>query len=895
MPPLPPILNPDDPLRPYTPPPKPKPQYRGKIWRWVKISSLVFLSLLSVLVIAAGLMEDKIGEMVVKEVNKQLKTKLIVKEFHLSIIYNLPKAAAVMEDVTLQDALGGNLVKAKYLALQFSLFSLFKDNITINSVVLRDAVILIKTDANGKANYDILKPSKTNEPNQVSLSIEKARLQNIKFGYIDAPSIQKADVYIKNALVSGKFGSKQFTINSVADLNINHFTDRQQQFLVNKPVHYDARIAVDLVKNIYQFDNLSLNIASNPLLLKGLIQPVPHKGTFLNIIAQNKEGSLSNLLQLLPPQYSAYFKDFQSSGNLAFKTTIKGLVSKTQNPDIQADMQFSNGRIASPKIKQPFEKVSFKAHFDSKKSAFDIQDCKGFFGGNSLTMQLQMVNLRDPSVNFAANGAVPLSMAFGLLNNPKITEGKGMVQFNNLKVVGRAKDMTSLNAFSQVQASGNLNLDNATLKINGEPIAADGILNFNNNVITVQNFNVKGAESDVTFTGTFGNWLPVLLSDSTSNAELNINARLDAERLNIGRLMAINKPKPKQNVPKSYYYAAKGLPVPQYRKRFPLLNKMQGHFEMRVKEYTYDKIYGRNFKGDFDMVGNDLLLKGATAAMGGSWLIDGKIELGYRPHLVTKLTTDHIDISEFFRQSNEFYQKNLTSKNVSGRLTSKMVVNGYWDDNLNFEKDKLHILADVNVANGSLTNVDMLKDFATYIKVQDLSQIKFTTLQNYFEVYKQTLYIPNMFIQNNALNLQIAGKHSFSQDIDYNLVVNAGQVLMSRFKKFNPRLDPQPDQRNGLFNLYYNISGNVYNFKYSSDKESIRAIIAESDRYRNEIRMQLAKYFGLSIQNMPNLDMPTATTPKPVPPQYLPSAKPPVPVKNNGKKDKDDVEYLPGF
>jgi hypothetical protein len=455
--------------------------------------------------------------------------------------------------------------------------------------------------------------------------------------------------------------------------------------------------------------------------------------------------------------------------------------------------------------------------------------------------------------------------------------------------------MTSLNAFSQVQASGNLNLDNATLKINGEPIAADGILNFNNNVITVQNFNVKGAESDVTFTGTFGNWLPVLLSDSTSNAELNINARLDAERLNIGRLMAINKPKPKQNVPKSYYYAAKGLPVPQYRKRFPLLNKMQGHFEMRVKEYTYDKIYGRNFKGDFDMVGNDLLLKGATAAMGGSWLIDGKIELGYRPHLVTKLTTDHIDISEFFRQSNEFYQKNLTSKNVSGRLTSKMVVNGYWDDNLNFEKDKLHILADVNVANGSLTNVDMLKDFATYIKVQDLSQIKFTTLQNYFEVYKQTLYIPNMFIQNNALNLQIAGKHSFSQDIDYNLVVNAGQVLMSRFKKFNPRLDPQPDQRNGLFNLYYNISGNVYNFKYSSDKESIRAIIAESDRYRNEIRMQLAKYFGLSIQNMPNLDMPTATTPKPVPPQYLPSAKPPVPVKNNGKKDKDDVEYLPGF
>jgi hypothetical protein len=127
--------------------------------------------------------------------------------------------------------------------------------------------------------------------------------------------------------------------------------------------------------------------------------------------------------------------------------------------------------------------------------------------------------------------------------------------------------------------------------------------------------------------------------------------------------------------------------------------------------------------------------------------------------------------------------------------------------------------------------------------------------------------------------------------------VNAGQILMSRFKKFNPRLDPQADQRNGLFNLYYNVTGTVDKFTYSSDKEKIKAIIAESDRYRNDIRMQLAKYFGLSINNLPDLDLPTATTPKPVPPTYpnYNPQRPPVPVKNKDKKDKDDVEYLPGF
>ena len=100
-----------------------------------------------------------------------------------------------------------------------------------------------------------------------------------------------------------------------------------------------------------------------------------------------------------------------------------------------------------------------------------------------------------------------------------------------------------------------------------------------------------------------------------------------------------------------------------------------------------------------------------------------------------------------------------------------------------------------------------------------------------------------MFIQNNALNLQISGDHTFNQDINYNIVVNAGQVLMSRFKLFNSRLDPQPDQRNGFLNLYYNISGNINNYQYSSDKVGVKAAFTESEYRKREIQAQLDLYF----------------------------------------------------
>ena len=848
MKPLPPIINHEDPLRPYTPLPKPKKKQWGKVKKILWVTTLTSALLFSLLIIVAGIMEEKIGSMVVKEANKQLKTKLAVQKFSISLISGFPRVSAQLEGVFLNDAFGSPLLKARTVALQFSLFSIFKDNITISSIVIKDGVLVLKTDAKGRNNYDIVKPSTDKKPSSVSLSIDKATLQNMRFVYISVPDKQNADLTIQNGLVSGQFGSKNFTLRSSADMNIASINHHGQKFLNNKPLSYDAQIAVDMVKNIYQFDNVSLKIAAVPLQIKGLVQLVAQKGTFINVVAENKEGTVANLFQLLPPQYLANFKDFQSSGNFNFKATIKGLSNKTQTPTIQALVHFKNGKIASPKLKQSFENVSFDVAFDNKKSVLDIPNCTATFAGNPLQMRLKLVNLNNPSVSFGLNGSLPLGLAFGLLNNPKVTEGAGIVRCNDLKVDGRYADMMSKKALQSVQASGDLSLENATLKISGEPIAANGVLNFNNNGIYVQNFNVKGAGSDATFTGNFTNWLPVMLSDSTQQSDLDFDARLNAERLDLGRLIALAKGEPQRAVPQSYYYAAKGLPIPKYRQQFPILNRMKGRFESNVKNFFYNKISGRSFKGSLDFTGNDLILRGSAIAMGGGWNIDGTMELGYRPHLFTKLITNGVDMSEFFRQCDNFNQNVLKNDNISGKLTSHIAINAYWDEAFNFLTDKLYVLADVNATNGALVNFKMLESFSTFIKIKDLKQIKFTNLQNQFEIYQQTLHIPTMFIQSNALNLQISGDHTFNQDINYNIVVNAAQVLMNRFKLFNSRLDPQPDQRNGLFNLYYNVSGNINNFKYSSDKDGVRASLAESEYRKNEIRAQLSRYFDGVLQ-----------------------------------------------
>lgn len=898
MQPLPPILNPDDPLRPYTPPPKPKSKKWEKVKKWLLVGSLTTALSFALLVIVAGIMEEKIGGMVVKEANRQLKTKLAVKNFSISLISGFPKASAQLEDVFLNDIWGGQLLKARVVALEFSLFSLFKDNITISSIVIKDGCLVLKTDKNGNNNFDITRPSTDKNNSNIALSVDKAKLQNVRFIYVNAPDKQGTDLILKNAFVSGQFGSKNFTLKSTADMNMAYWDNQGEKYLNNRPVKYDIQIAVDLIKNIYQIKEASLTIASMPFKINGLVQSVPQKGTFLNLAIQNKQGSIANLLQLLPPQYSNYFKDFESNGDFSVNATIKGLSNAHQTPQVQANIHFQNGRVVSPKFKQSFEKVSFDAVYDNSRSALDIRNCSALFAGNPLQMSLKMVNFKDPSVSFSLNGALPLNLAFGLFNNPLITEGAGTIRCRSLLVEGKYADMQSIKALQTVRASGELVLENAGLKVKNEAIAANGVLNFNNNSITVNKFNIQGAGSNATFTGQFTNWLPVLLADSTQQTDVIVNARLDAEVLDLNKIMTLTKPQPQRVVPQSYYYASKGLPTPQYRKQFPILNRLTGRFESNIKRFVYNKIQGSNFRGNLDFVGNDLKIKGSTAAMGGSWLLDGSLALDYRPHLSTKLVAQGINVSEFFRQCDNFGQSVLKNDNITGQLTSRMAINAYWDEGFNFLTDKLHVLADMSISNGELAGVRMLENFSTYIKVQDLKKIKFSNLNNQFEIYKQSIHIPVMFIQSNALNLQISGDHTFNQNIDYNIVVNAGQVLMNRLKIFNPRLEPQADQRNGLFNLYYNISGTIDRFQYSSDKAGVKAAFEDSENRKNLIKSALSKIFeGNAVVNypptIPDFTGNNSSTNNTQP--YVPSPNTDKTKPHKKPNTKDDTEYLPGF
>ncbi len=101
-----------------------------------------------------------------------------------------------------------------------------------------------------------------------------------------------------------------------------------------------------------------------------------------------------------------------------------------------------------------------------------------------------------------------------------------------------------------------------------------------------------------------------------------------------------------------------------------------------------------------------------------------------------------------------------------------------------------------------------------------------------------------MFIQSNAMNMTVSGTHTFENKIDYNIKVNAGQILWNKFKKHNSRLKPQKAKKKGWFNLYYRIYGPIETFTYESDKKRVKRSFDLSDTRKRRVQKELRKQFG---------------------------------------------------
>lgn len=835
------------------------------------------------LVVIAGFFQDAVGKKLITEINKQLTTELVVGDFDLSLLRGFPNATASLKDVVLKGKFDDGLLEAKEVSFHFGLLSLFGSQVKVHAVTIRDGALSIHVDKKGRANYDIFKPSEDDSDSKFSIALESASLENIELVYQDDKADMATSMVVREAKVAGEFSSENYDLTSTAKLTSSFIDMGGLRYFAGQDWSYNANIHVDVATGLYTFDKVKVSVDNNDFKVEGTVKD-SDKTSEYDLTATAEDANLESIIALMPEQQLNMFGDFSSQGKFQFLATVNGRMSANESPAVDVSVSLEDGKLTSPRLKEPFKDVSFRAEFSNgssrtaSTSSFQVSEFKGYLNRELMTMSLDIQNLDDPFIDLQADGAMPMGYIYGLFGNPTITDGSGEIEFRNLKLKGRYSDMASMRNVIAVEMSGFIGFDDAGLTVNSEKMIADrGGIRFQGNLIQLEELKLEAAGGEINLKGNVQNLLPVLFADSlnSQDAKLFFTGELNVPKIDLGRLVKMTDISVEEGDVGTQVFDS--LKVEKFAKRERITDFLQGTFTAHIDKFIYDRIEGQGFVGKLTFQDGQLRIDGRAQGMEGRFELDGTVFFEQAPRMEAKVSGSSINVKQFFYQTNNFGQQVLTYESLEGTLNTKMLIHAFWDSTGNFLMDDLHVWAGLGIESGELKGFKMLEEFSTYANVSDLRHVRFTDMQNWIEVTNSKVILPVMFLQNNAMNLTVSGEQTFDDKIDYGIKVNAGQVLSGKFKRGNSRLEPIKAKKSGFFNLYFNVYGTLDKFDYGTNKRKVKEMFDRSEKQKREIRAVLIGAFGAPLNMLREPD------------EWLDEGE-----TANWSND-DDVEYIEGF
>ncbi len=822
---------------------------------------LGILLLLAVLlpVLAVQFFGGAIAREVVAALNQRLQTEIVIQAYDLSLLRSFPYLSADLRGVTVAGSDGSRLLEAERVACRLDLASLF-GKVRINGIRVVNGRLQLLTDVDGNPNYLLTGYTSVGDrgaeaavESGVDFQIEEARLTRVELIYLDRQLRTDAHLTVSDATFSGVFGAKAYELTTDAELFVNYLDQDEFRYLSGESLRLLGRTSIDHAAGRYTLDPLRIYSGELSLEAAGTLRPTA-EGLETDLRLSSRSGTLEDVFALLPPVYSASLEDLETSGALSLAASVVGSWTTTDYPRIDGRLDFTEGRVGSPRLEvdaKDLELAATFAYLDGPRGGvqtFEVEHLTGTFSGEPFDLGLRLENLKDPVITFRADGSLPLSLLPALLDEAPGAGGAGTLRLRGVSLTGRYADMLEPRRMGRVASSGTIVVEDAEVELGDHRLSFPaGTLVLRDNALSVGDLAVETNRSSFTFSGEATNLIPVLFSDSlnTRDAALVFEARLTGDRFDVQEMLDLFEPASGET-------AATPPPAggPPDRGAGGIMELLDGRFEAEIATWTWDKLEGEDFRGQLIFAPGQLTVRGVCDAMEGEFRVDATTDFGLLTHTAARITATGVDAPQFFAQNDEFGQDFLTSANLEGRMNARLLLDLYYDDAGAVDYNRLRAMAGLEILDGELHDFDLLENFAFALKTGDLERVRFTRLSNYIEIADRTVYLPAMFVQSSAINLTVSGSHTFDQYLEYYIKVNAGQVIANKISRHNDRLEVLP-ARNGLFNLYYTITGPLEDYRVETDKQAVKNDFRRSELRRERIRRTLAERFASPIELVP--------------------------------------------
>ncbi|QBZ97476.1 AsmA family protein [Flavobacterium sangjuense] len=349
------------------------------IVRILKITGISFGIILALLFILPILFPGKIAEEVKSFANNKLNGELNFKEANLSFFNHFPSLTLTLTDFSLNGSAPykkETLLSANEVAFGINLSSLlFDKKVNIDKIYVSNALINVKVNEKGEANYNVYNSddkSTKKDSSSSSLRLEKIAIEDSHIVYDDKSTKMLIDAKGFNYVGNGDLDKAIFDLYTEADIEDFDFAYDGEQYLKNKKVNADLITKINTNSLAFVFEQNNLKINKLPVEFKGKFDFLSN-GYEMDFNIKSEDSNLKDFFTALPPNYVTWLDKSKVKGSTDLSFTLKGkyIASINQKPDLAFNMKIRDGYINYNDA--PFPASNIFLNFDAKLPSLDTE------------------------------------------------------------------------------------------------------------------------------------------------------------------------------------------------------------------------------------------------------------------------------------------------------------------------------------------------------------------------------------------------------------------------------------------------------------------------------------------------------------------------------------------
>jgi AsmA protein len=506
---------------------------KAKVFKGLKITGITFAVILLLLFLLPILFPGKVAEEVKAFANKKLEGELNFTEANLSFFNHFPSLTLTLEDFSLKGSApykNETLVSAKEVAFGINIKSLiFDSTVKIDKIYISGALINVKVNEKGEANYNVYisdDKTETKDDSGTSLKLERIAIENCHLVYDDKSAKVLIDAKGFNYIGKGDLDKAIFDLQTEAEIDSLDFAFDKEHYLKNKKVHAELVTQINTNSLAFIFQKNDLKINRLPVEFTGKFDFLKN-GYDMDFSINSKESKLNDFFTALPPAYVTWLEKTKVKGQTSLSLTLKGqyIASENRAPDLAFNMKIRDGEIEYKNA--PFPVTDIFLNFDTKLPGLNPDRLKVnldslYFtvGKDYMKAIVKSSGLQKPVIEAKIKASLDLKkmdQAFGIEN----ADLSGIL---NMDIVSKGVYDKLKNIFPVTK--GNVSLKNGYIKTDYYP---NPIKSIN---VSAQLTNGNGAFKDTKFTINPASFVfegkPFFLNASFANFE-NVDYNIKAK------------------------------------------------------------------------------------------------------------------------------------------------------------------------------------------------------------------------------------------------------------------------------------------------------------------------------------------------------------------------------